>query len=64
MSKYLAIQKQVDTFSNVFGLFILFTTSLVFVMCLLLFYGVIRQGVMGVVNLLVYLGNGAQILTR
>jgi hypothetical protein len=54
MSKYLAIQKQVDTFSNVFGLFILFTTSLVFVMCLLLFYRVIRQGVMGVVNLLVY----------
>jgi hypothetical protein len=54
MSKYLAIQKQVDTFSNVFGLFIFFTTSLVFVMCLLLFYRVIRQGVMGVVNLLVY----------
>jgi hypothetical protein len=33
-------------------------------MCLLLFYGVIRQGVMGVVNLIVYLGTGAQILTR
>jgi hypothetical protein len=42
----------------------LFTTSLVFVMYLLLFYGVIRQGVMGVVNLIVYLGTGAQILTR
>jgi hypothetical protein len=64
MSKYLSIMRQVDNFSEVFGPFILSTLSIVFVMCLCFFYAVVKQGILGVVDHLVFVGNGLQILTR
>jgi hypothetical protein len=64
MSDHLSIQQHVHVFNSTFAPFIMAMIMQVFVMCLPLFYLMIKQDVAGFVQMSIFLGNGIQILMR